>query len=170
MLFIISMQDNKLKGIDFKKMLPIVVVFLIAVLYGIGVKNYKKEIENMILQRDNLVKEVQDLRIKSQREQEIITNFMKIQSSLAHEEEVARKVLFFYSVESISYNDGYFIIEPFKSSTVDSMNVGIKQTEDLTSQSIIYTLMEVKKCRQIFKSSCVIQQLYPLQLKVYFLP
>lgn len=160
------MQD-KLKKIDPRKIIPAMVIFTIALMYGLGVKSYKQEVGDMIALKEKLTQEVQDLRLKSQKEQEVMATFVKIQSALTPEREVVKKVLIFYPPESISYSDNYFLIEPLKvTSTLDST----KQTEDLTSQSIINTLVEVKKCRQIFQSSCVIQQLYPLQLKVYFLP
>lgn len=168
-----------------QKAIIIVSTMLILGLNIIGVK--KQDNTPLMTQKDKLIKDIARLQLEEkdvQRAKEIeryLTRF------ILKRDELLKKAMIVYDSSKmiLVYKD--FIVLDFgkreseeKKKNIKSLEEEIKKksSENIKSanifsisdkqSSLFQILMEVKKCQNLFQNACIIQQLYPLQLKIYY--
>lgn len=179
MLFIKKMKINIrkiVKDLDttdvIKRFLPLLSVFILVVMYALGIRPMNDE--NIVLneQKDKLKSEIQKLQAEKIGMHNVMSNVQKLVSVLETEEVVVNKAAIFYVPEQIEMGKGYLLIDCEKEWS-EIKDLEFQRQQEIHTQKLINTftqiLMEVEKCKNIFQQACVIQQVYPLRLKVYYL-
>lgn len=173
-----------------KKYLPLVLIALIVVLYLTGVRNYREFNEELKLKIESTKSEVAKLQKELADKKSAKASFFNIAKILDTEDNTIRKVISFYPTSIISIEQGYIILDFSKLSesevkTDQQFNrmqnvqiipaaeqgklVTIEDTKKSDKNKLLTVYWEVKKCQKIFQQACVIVNLYPLKLKVYYL-
>ncbi len=173
-----------------KKYLPLVLIALIVVLYLTGVRNYREFNEELKLKIESTKSEVAKLQKELADKKSAKASFFNIAKILDTEDNTIRKVISFYPTSIISIEQGYIILDFSKLSesevkTDQQFNrmqnvqiipaaeqgklVTIEDTKKSDKNKLLTVYWEVKKCQEIFQQACVIVNLYPLKLKVYYL-
>lgn len=173
-----------------KKYLPLVLIALIVVLYLTEVRNYREFNEELKLKIESTKSEVAKLQKELADKKSAKASFLNIAKILDTEDNTIRKVISFYPTSIISIEQGYIILDFSKLSESEvktdqqfnrTQNVQIisaaeqgklvatEDTKKSDKNKLLTVYWEVKKCQEIFQQACVIVNLYPLKLKVYYL-